>query len=153
MTTGRFSHKAVQALSPRSGFTLIELLAVILIIGVLVTLVSSAVMAAKSNANRKHREMEMTALKGAIQNYRYEYQKWPCETPVSTTNNKDVFAYLKCREDLGAPNDKNPRDIKFVNFGEYKFSAIGNIIDYTRTPYRVTITFTSDTVSVTRDGL
>jgi prepilin-type N-terminal cleavage/methylation domain-containing protein len=137
----------------RAGFTLIELLTVIVIIGVLAGMISSAVLMSKRRALDLRRETELKTIKSAIENYRYEYQQWPCEgadlypLPPSVTYSNDNYK-IKNWMDARDGNDNNTRKIRFINIGDYKTNSVGSIVDYKGNPYEITISFTNDKVTI-----
>ena len=135
------------------GFTLIELLTVIVIIGVLAGMISTAVMLAKKKSIQVARTAELTAIKSAIDSYRYEYQEWPCpegqsmSPPASKTYKNDnrivIHDWL-----MNSSEGRNDRNVRFLNLGDYKQDASGNLVDYSGTPYEIIFDFSNDKVSV-----
>jgi len=104
----------------RRGFTLIELLMVVLVIGLLMGLISSALLKARQNAQRKQRDVECLTLKTAILNYRHEYGRWPIKkddpgpTVTYATRNYELLQRM-----VSKSHDYNEREIRFINLGEY----------------------------------
>lgn len=132
----------------KNGFTLIELLVVVLIIGILTGLITSAFMKSKNNAQKKQRAIEVRAIQAAIENYRYEYQRWPCDAEGSYSNgvngnNKIIFSCL-----LNNQSGYNERKIRYLNMSDYRTDNNTNLIDYTGKPFAITISYTNDSVSV-----
>lgn len=130
--------------SGNSGFTLIELLTVIVIIGILTGLISTAVVLAKKKSQQVARETELAMIKAAIEAYRFEYQEWPVANTNQTVyqDNGVVISYLS------KDSAQNERRIKFLNLGDYKQDASGNLVDYESTKYKITFDFANDKVTV-----
>jgi prepilin-type N-terminal cleavage/methylation domain-containing protein len=61
----------------RGGFTLIELLAVVVMMVILMGLLLPAVLKAKDRSAVKRAELQVVTLKAAIQQYHYEFKKFP----------------------------------------------------------------------------
>lgn len=85
--------RAPQRNRPRAGFTLVELLTVILIIGMLTALISSAAIMAKKAANRAVDKTDISQLAMAIEKYKIEYGDYPPD-----------FAFIN-HGDMTNPND------------------------------------------------
>ena len=121
--------------NPLRGFTLIELLVVIVIIGMLLSLLSSALLRSRENARGMQATVEATALASAMRAYRTEYGYWPIPVADRTKpeatyggNNHVVLGYL-----VSSDTAHNPRQIRFLNLGEYscmirgKREMVGNV--------------------------
>jgi len=139
----------------KTGFTLIELLTVIVIIGVLVGMISTAVMMAKRKAMDVARDVDLKTIKSAIEAYRFEYQEWPCPAitqyprPPSVTyqsNNGEVINDWLMN--TNAADKRNERGIKFLNLGDYRRDSFSNLVDYAGNKYKITFDFDNDTVKV-----
>ncbi len=61
----------------RGGFTLVELLVVVAILGILMALLSGAIVKSVNNARIRRREAECRSLEVGIVNYRHDYNRWP----------------------------------------------------------------------------
>ncbi len=141
-----------------AGFTLIELLTVIVIIGVLAGMISSAVIIAKGKSLEVARKAEVTTIKGAIDAYKFEYQEWPCEeatrvSPPSSVTYKDppknngiVINDWLLNADV--PDERNDRDVKFLTLVDYRQDDDGNLVDYDGVKYEIIFDFDNDKVSV-----
>ncbi len=68
------AHRAVRT---RHGFTLVELLVVVAILGILMGLLSGAIVRSVNNARQRRREAEMSSLEVGIMNYWHDYNRWP----------------------------------------------------------------------------
>ncbi|MCO5171928.1 MAG: type II secretion system protein GspG [Planctomycetes bacterium] len=74
----------------RRGFTLIELLVVIAIIGVLATLLLSAIFGAKAKARVGVAKSEIRAIEAALSMYRGDQGRFPRLSPRPTANNTPI---------------------------------------------------------------
>lgn len=100
----------------RNGFTLLELLVVIVVVGILATLVSSAAGYATRSARAKRMGISCMTLETAIHRYRTEYGEWPGgykgkekKKTFSGEDNASVFGMLR------ATSDDNPDHIRFLD--------------------------------------
>jgi len=136
----------------RTAFTLIELLLVVTIIGMLMGLLFSAMSRARENAKKTRADGETGTLRAAIWAYRHEYGEWPLDAgngnvQVFSNNNYLVLNWLK----PGPPaNSYNPRDVHFINRGDYGFDESGNVIDPWGSAYVISNNLNNDTVTVRR---
>jgi prepilin-type N-terminal cleavage/methylation domain-containing protein len=145
----------------RTGFTLIEMLMVVVVIGILLGLLSTAILRARHNAKRTRAAADRKTLLAAVQAFHHEYGAWPCPAPSGSFEdrvyggeddygeNSVVIGLL--RPESGA----NKHNIQFLNLGEYRFdSADGtyesgaNVVDPWKNPYRITFSFTNEAASV-----
>lgn len=132
------------------GFTLIEILAVVVIIGLLAAMISTAIMLAKRKALEVGRTTQAAAIESAVNNYRYEYQDWPCDETEKANPTSRVYMadnYIVIQDWMMHPSH-NTRQIKFLNLADYKFDTDSNIVDYQYKPFSIKIDFTNDTVTV-----
>ncbi len=63
--------------SGEAGLTLVELIAVILLIGVLMGVVAKNIFGNTEAAKAKANELKMNQLKGSLQNYKLQFNKYP----------------------------------------------------------------------------
>ncbi|MBN2301709.1 MAG: prepilin-type N-terminal cleavage/methylation domain-containing protein [Lentisphaerae bacterium] len=132
----------------RNGFTLIELLIVILIIGILFGLLTISIRFARENVKFARQKSDRQTIAAAIQAYRHEYGRWPCDEeavyPVfAPTNNYEIIEYLQSYD-----QGKNEREVTFMNFDEYNRDGAGNLCNPWKAPYKITIDLSKDTVEV-----
>ena len=72
---------------PPAGFTLVELLTVVLIIGMLTALISSAAIMARAAVRKSVDKTEVTQLAMALEKYKTEYGEYPPDfAGLSSTN-------------------------------------------------------------------
>ncbi len=95
--------------APRRGFTLVEMLTVIVIIGILASLVTGAVMAAKRKARITVITLEISQFDRALKGYKTKYGEYPPDfSAINTPQGKAaVVRHLSKafpRIDLGAGN-------------------------------------------------
>ena len=69
----------------RNGFTLIELLVVIVILGILITLVSRGLRAARLSAMKAQAKVEMASIETAVKSYWNKYGRLPSDETASDT--------------------------------------------------------------------
>ena len=143
-----------------AGFTLIELLTVIVIIGVLAGMISTAVIIAKRKSLSVARIAEVVTIKSAIEAYRFEYQEWPCpptSDPTATykdapKNNgiiiHDWLLNMTVPATKTAPGEFNSRGVKFLNPVDYRQDDAGDLVDYDENTYEIIFDFDNDKVSV-----
>ncbi len=136
-----------------AGFSLLELLTVIVIIGVLAGMISTAVMMAKKKAQSDATTSERETIKSALEAYRFEYQEWPCEEgsqekPEGSKSYKENNYIVINDWLMKYEANKNDRNVRFLNLGDYRTNASGALIDYDGDTYNITFDFDKDTVSV-----
>ncbi|MDD4870366.1 MAG: type II secretion system protein [Kiritimatiellae bacterium] len=137
----------------RSAFTLIELLMVVVVIGILLGLMSAAIKKSVRYANEKRAKSDARTLAGACQAYRTEYGRWPIPDPLSSlatnwysnpSENASVIEVF-----TGTGTEQNPRQIKFLNLGDYVRDISGNVLNpITMQPYRFFVNLDVNTNSV-----
>ena len=76
----------------RAGFSLIELVVVVLIMGILAAVAAPRMFDKMSDAKDSSSRQSLAVIRGAIDNYKLENDKYP-ETPVDLA--KDLKPYLK----------------------------------------------------------
>lgn len=83
----------------KAAFTLIELLAVIVILGLLITLVSSALRAARVGAKKAQAQVEMASIETAVKAYWNKYGRLPSD---QTGQDVDIDLVSDSMEDAGS---------------------------------------------------
>lgn len=114
-TPSDFSRK----LRSREAFTLIELLIVVAILGILVALLSGAILRSVENGRKQRRATEIKTLGYAITLYWHDYNRWPHkegeeqskggddnELRIYTTENWKVFNRLAAKNEADNPLGK-----------------------------------------------
>ncbi len=129
---------------------MIELLVVIVILGLLFGLLTSALMFARRNSRRAEAKSDCTTILAAMRCYRHEYSRWPCndnlgiDVQVFSNNNYVILDYM-----TNIVGGKNPKEIQFLNIDGYHRDAAGNLIDPWKEPYVITISLTNDSCAIT----
>lgn len=121
------------------AFTLIELLMVIVIIGILFGLVTSAVMHAQRGARRQKARSDWRTIAAGIQFYRQQFGSWPLEDEdlqfmmerfrVYSNDNHRVITCLRT----------NSMGRRFLTEGDYTFDGQTNIATPWGEPYVIAI--------------
>ena len=130
-------------LKTKNGFTLIELLAVVAILGILITLVTTAVQFSIINAKRQQRRTQMNALATAVITYKHDHNKWPLEdTSIDrfklgdytwTNDNWSVFGALM------VGSSQNPSNKTYLDYNAFyvlsnnNAKSIMKLADYLKT--------------------
>lgn len=83
----------------RRGFTLIELLIVVAIIGVLATLLLTAIFSAKGKAQRGVAKSQIRAIQAALQMYEGDHGKFPRHTARPSGTNATITGSSECWND------------------------------------------------------
>jgi len=137
----------------RGGFTLLELLMVILVIGVLMALLLSAVMKMMGAAKSHRAQAAALALRTACETYHGRYHVWPCpeahlEGGVDRTyagggagGNNTIAAYL-----LGddGPHAGEVASDPYIDLADYPTDEHGNLLSPWGRPYKVTVDINYD---------
>lgn len=133
------------------GFTLIELMVVVVILGILLGFLSTAIIKARDRAQSARRASESATIAAAIQAFHHQYGYWPGEyisggADIDTEPNHLVMDCLD-----PANTTLNPKQIKFINKGEYRFDEDGNVLygNEDTNWYNISITLSNGTVTVT----
>lgn len=132
----------------RRGFTLLEMLIVVFILMILIGFLSSSVLKAMREANKKLAENQQKTLQAAIWSYRHEYERWP----GSGTNLSGTIVYTDDNhivvEEM-TNSDTNVKGVQFLTFSDYTLDESNNIVHLiTKQPYVVELKLDSDDVSV-----
>ena len=109
---------------------------VIVVIGILFSLVTSAAMHARRGAKRQKARSDWRTIAGGIQLYRQQYGLWPREDLLGDENyrafSNDNHHIITCLR-------TNPLGMTFLNEGDYEYDADTNIVSPWREPYVITI--------------
>ncbi|OGV69106.1 MAG: hypothetical protein A2283_04360 [Lentisphaerae bacterium RIFOXYA12_FULL_48_11] len=125
-------NKRQENIMRQRAFTLIELLVVMLIIGILLGLLTAAVRKSLHYANERRTNSDKNTLAAAFRAYRHEYGKWPLPSGSAST-----IGEIKCAGTLNPlvienllnkDQDCNPREISFINIGDYLRDTTNNAI-------------------------
>jgi len=153
---------------PKAGFTLVELLVVIVVIGMLLGLLTAAVLAAAERTRRIRARTEGQALATSLRGYRYEYGRWPVRTSGPATSleftDDNYSAVFGCMSPDA--EEMNPKRIPFINVSDFYTreedgrtvslarqletgAGVPNgIVDPWGRPYKVTIELRADKAEV-----
>ena len=96
-----------------AGFTLIELITVIAIIGLLASLLLTALSSARTSAKKTRARAEMDQIETAWQNYLQEYRRFPVTT-ISEMG-EDAIEILR-GDDTALAEEENRKKIIFLDF-------------------------------------
>jgi len=133
----------------QSAFTLIEMMIVVVIIGALIGLLTTSLGRAREYAKKTRTNSDVKTLAAGMWAYRHEYGRWPCSEDSGTdvtyrANNYRIWEYM-----TGNDEDRNPRQIRFVNWSEYLMNSGGSIVCPTSMqPYTVVFNLETDAVKV-----
>jgi len=118
-----------------NGFTLIELLMVIVVIGILVGMVSSAVLHSRRAAKKQKTRTDFRTIASAVILYHHQYGSWPAEERLD--NGFKVFSNENYYVIDGLVS--NSLNMSFLSIGDYQFDGDGNIISPFGDPYIIAI--------------
>ncbi|QBG48164.1 prepilin-type N-terminal cleavage/methylation domain-containing protein [Verrucomicrobia bacterium S94] len=117
------------------GFTLIELLVVIVILGLLLTLGSKGLRAARINARKAKAHVEMKAIETGIMAYFNKYGKLPapdsCQGLEDYTDSATIITVITGKDEV-----LNPAKIVFL---EPQGEPVGVFLDPWGVPYQVVL--------------
>ena len=118
------------------AFTLIELLMVIVVIGILFGMVTSAVMHSQKVARKRKAESDCRTIAAGITFYRQHYGVWPLDNDLGDDRyrafSNDNHLVMTClRTNLAGK--------AFLREGDYRFDSITNIVSPWNDPYVITI--------------
>jgi prepilin-type N-terminal cleavage/methylation domain-containing protein len=119
----------------KRAFTLIELLGVIVIIGILFGLITSAALRARKSARKRRAESDCHTLASAVTAYRYEFGHWPRPDRMPTSGIRAFSNANNLTSWLILDMATNALGKSFLNMGEYRFDDATNVLTPWGEPY------------------
>ena len=120
---------------------------VLVVIGILIGLLSSALVKAKESARKTRAKGDVASLATMISNYRHEYGEWPSSKTSGTESFQDdnhrIVDYIQ---------NHNPRGVQFANWSEYIRDRAGNLCNPWGSAYKFVFNYETDTVSVVSES-
>ena len=106
----------------RTGMTLIEIMIVITLMAALMAVIGTNVIGASDRANIKMAEMDLNTFKGACNEYRIYYKKYPSNLGelIKTPDNKPLLDAEEIQQDPWGNDyvfDKTGNKIKIFSYG------------------------------------
>ncbi|MBM4144631.1 MAG: type II secretion system protein [Lentisphaerae bacterium] len=108
-----------------SAFTLIELLTVVVILGILFGLVTSAVMRARLSARRRKAATDCITLAAAARSHYHRFGEWPVPDPYDANG---IRVYLNSNYKVMACLLSNELSRTHLSVGDYAFDAQTNVL-------------------------